>query len=425
MDKTRHLLLAPIILGVLTPAMAQQDEPQSTVAEVDAATRPSFGGPDSVQDQLETDAEPVEAFFDRQLLPAFTEWKNRMQEENAFTPGFDYSAVYLSASDSLGEDDAAGGMLRFYGSWDVAGRDPDSSSTGTFVWKIENRHDYTDIPPSALGFETGYVGLHEPPFSDQKARVTNLYWRQRWDRLTLVAGFLDTTDYVDVYALASPWTGFMNFAFSTGTTTIPLPNDATLGVAVGAWLTDRLYVIGGIADTNSDPTDPFEGFDTFFDDREYFKHFEVGVTSSPDRIYLDNMHLTIWEVDERQNGGTPDGWGLNFSWTRYIDEKWLPFIRAGYADDGGSLMEKSLSIGVGYQPVPGRNLLGVGFNWGDPNESSFPGGLDDQYAVEVFYRINISNELVVTPDIQLIKNPALNPNESTIWMFGLRARLAF
>ena len=111
--------------------------------------------------------------------------------------------------------------------------------------------------------------------------------------------------------------------------------------------------------------------------------------------------------------------------TRYVNEKWLPFIRAGYADDGGSLMEKSLSVGVGYQPVPAKNLLGVGFNWGDPNESSFPGGLDDQYAIEVFYRINISDQLVVTPDVQLIKNPALNPAESTIWMFGLRARLAF
>jgi len=35
------------------------------------------------------------------------------------------------------------------------------------------------------------------------------------------------------------------------------------------------------------------------------------------------------------------------------------------------------------------------------------------------------NELVLTPDIQLIKNLAQNPAESTIWMLGLRARLAF
>jgi porin len=346
-----------------------------------------------------------------------------MQEENGLSIGVDYSAVSLSASESLGEDHAAGGMLRFFGTWDLFGRGSDN--TGALVWKIENRHAYTDIAPSALGFETGYIGLFEPPFSDQKARVTNLYWRQRWDNVTLIAGFLDVTDYVDVYALASPWTGFMNFAFSTGTTTIPLPNDATLGIALGVWLTDRLYVIGGLSDTNSDPTNPFDGFDTFFDEREYFKHFEVGATNSRENIYVDNIHLTIWQVDEREAAKTPDGWGANFSYTRYLDDKWLPYIRAGYADDGGSLMQKSLSVGIAYQPVPGSNLLGAGFNWGEPNESSFESGLDDQYALEVFYRLNISEQLAITPDIQFIRNPAQNPTESSIWVFGLRARMAF
>ena len=74
--------------------------------------------------------------------------------------------------------------------------------------------------------------------------MTNLYYRQRLGqgRITLTGGFLDVTDYVDVFALASPWTGFVNFAFSTGTTTVFLPNDATLGVAAGAMLSRNLYV---------------------------------------------------------------------------------------------------------------------------------------------------------------------------------------
>ena len=75
-------------------------------------------------------------------------------------------------------------------------------------------------------------------------------------------------------------------------------------------------------------------------------------------------------------------------------------------------MEKSLSVGVGYQPVPAKNLLGVGLNWDEPNESSFPGGLNYQYSVEIFYRINISDQFVVTPGIQLIKDPALDPTTS-------------
>ena len=84
----------------------------------------------------------------------------------------------------------------------------------------------------------GYVGLIEPPFSDQGLRLTNLYWRQRFNggRFTLLGGFVDPTDYLDVYAMASPWTGFLNFAFSTGTTTMALPKEG-FGLAAGAMLT--------------------------------------------------------------------------------------------------------------------------------------------------------------------------------------------
>ena len=72
------------------------------------------------------------------------------------------------------------------------------------------------------------------PFSDEEFRVTNLYWRQRLadQRFVFLAGFLDATDFVDVYGLASPWLHFMNFAFSTGSQVVYIPNDAGLGLAV-------------------------------------------------------------------------------------------------------------------------------------------------------------------------------------------------
>ena len=36
----------------------------------------------------------------------------------------------------------------------------------------------------------------------------------------------------------------------------------------------------------------------------------------------------------------------------------MPFLRGGYTEDGGSLLQKSISTGVGYQWVPGRDVLG-------------------------------------------------------------------
>jgi len=87
-------------------------------------------------------------------------------------------------------------------------------------------------------------------------------------------------------------------------------------------------------------------------------------------------------------------------------------------------MQKSVSLGFAYQPVPGSDVLGVGFNWSEPNESTFSPRLRDQYSAEVYYRFNLTPRFAITPDLQLLLNPTLDPERDLIWVFGVRARLA-
>jgi porin len=377
--------------------------------------------PNEVENQITMDRE-TNPLYESRLLAPIHEWKNGVAKKTGFNWSLDYSALFLGVSGSPGEDNASGGMVRFFGYWDLVNRG--GPNKGSLIWKVENRHSYTDVSPSDLGFESGYVGLFEPPFSDQQTRLTNLYWKQNFaeGKWAAVIGFLDVTDFVDVYLLASPWTGFNNFVFSTGSAAMDLPNDATLGVASGGMVAEKVYIQAGIADANSDPTEPFEGFDSVADESGFFKWIEIGFTPGQEKIYFDNIHLTFWHIDERANG-TPDGWGLNASWQKWIDDKWLPFVRGGYTEDSGSLLENSIMVGVGYQPVPMRGMIGFGFNWGRPNEVSF-GDLDDQYTTELFWRYQLTKELAVTPSIQYIKDPALNPEEDSLWAFGLRVRVA-
>ena len=172
-----------------------------------------------------------------------------------------------------------------------------------------------------------------------------------------------------------------------------------------------------------------EGFNTF-GDKEFFSYAEIGWTTSRDMLYHDDAHLTIWQVDEREDANTKSGWGAVFSYSRYLDGfggKVLPFFKAGYAEDGSSLLAKSVSFGAGYQPWHDEgvgSLFGVGLNWGEPNPATFGSGLDDQYAAEMFFRWQVSRELAVTPSIHYFKNPALNPDQDSIWMMGLRLRVA-
>ena len=385
----------------------------------------SLAGPEQVENRLDVDSNQVTSMLPGEFGRGYFNWKDRIRKEHGLDIGGDYSFAYLKASDSPGEDEAFSGMYRFFGSWEATGNGKGNS--GALIWKIEHRHAYGSyIAPGSLGFETGYVGLFLPPFSDQGTRLTNLYWRQRLKGgdLVFIGGYVDTTDYMDVYMLASPWTGFFNFAFSTGSASIPAPNEG-LGMALGGYLNDSLYMIGGFADSNSDPAHPGDGFDTFFNDHEYFSHLEIGWNTTRETAFVNNIHLTLWHADEREAAATPDGWGANLSWSRSVNDHWTTFIRGGYAKDGGSLLEKTLSTGFSYQTVSGGNQVGVAYNWGEPNESSFGSGLRDQHTLEFFYRIQLWKEIAITPGIQYIRNPALDADQNSLWVFGLRTRIAF
>jgi porin len=388
------------------------------------------GGPDSVETTLDVDEEPKDTLFDfgalQGLLTPYFDLKAKLDQDLGVTFGLDYTATYLTADETLGAtDEAASGIFRFYGIWDVIGRG--TGDGGSLVWKLEDRHEYLDTTPSAFAADVGYEGIFERPFTAEGFRWTNLYWNQNLNQggISIVAGFLDVTDYLDVYALSSPWTGFFNSVFSSGSGSILLPEEAALGAAFGAMITDTAYLRAGVVDSNSDPTDPFKAFDEPLGDKEYFASAELGWINSRGRSYEDNTHVTVWHVDDRVMAGTPEGWGANFSFSTLIDDTWMPFVRAGYAEDGGTLLGKSASVGIGYRPSRRGGQLGVGVNWGELNETTFGLGFEDQYTAEVFYRLQVTDHLAVTPDVQYIRNPAMNPAVEGVFVIGVRGRLAF
>ncbi len=393
--------------AIFSSHAAAQD---SSIATQPVAT-PGFGGPNAVENQMADDK------------VSFDGWRNNLKEDHGFSFSVDYTGVVLSANETFTDSTGAGGIARAYGTWDLW-----NEGAGALIWKFEHRHAYGDTSPFDFSMgQMGYVGLQEPPFNDSDFRTQNLYWRQRLNggRSTLIAGILDVTDYVDAFALASPWLHFMNFGFSTGSAAIGLPNDAAVGVAYGSMLTENIYVIAGITDTNGDPSKPLKGFDNFFSDNEYFTSVEIGWTSSHERIILDNTHLTIWHKDRQVELGVNSGWGAAFSYSQYLNDNFMPFVRGAYAEDGGTLLQKSLSVGLGYQTKAFSGLLGLGLNWGEPNEDTFGPGLSDQFAIEAFYRVPVGKRVAITADTQFIKDPALNPDESTLLMLNVRARFVF
>jgi carbohydrate-selective porin OprB len=49
---------------------------------------------------------------------------------------------------------------------------------------------------------------------------------------------------------------------------------------------------------------------------------------------------------------------------------------------------------------------------------------DDQFTAEAFYRFTVSPNFAITPSIQHIINPVLDPSQNSITILGIRGRVA-
>ncbi len=395
-------------------AMAQNESPG------DSLVNEAGSGPASVTGQLNSDANLQKHSSG---FKGYFDWKDGLKNKSNFSYGIDYFSIYQYATGGLpnNEQDAANGVFRVFGSWSPVG--VKSGNQGSLIFKVENRHNYGALQATQdLGFNVGYNGLVAVPFKDMGWGLTNFYWQQQLlnNRLSFLVGILDPADYTNVYGLVDPWNDFFNLTFSTGTT-IPLPNQGP-GLAVRGLITDNIYVLAGFESANGDPADPLWSLDDFFSNNEYFYHAEAGWIGDYGNRFSDNIHLTYWYSAMREAAMVPEGWGLAFSFNRMYD-KWTPFFRAAYSDGGGALCTQSIDVGVGYKINP-KSRAGIGLSWGRPQGAS-ENNLRDQITAEIYYRLHLWRVLTITPDIQLLMNPALNPAEDFIAVFGIRGRIAF
>ena len=382
--------------------------------------RPDFGSTTSTPAQLEEDdriKDPIIRFpaIDNALDGWFAA-KKRLNEASGLQLGFDYNSLYQSASEALGEDDRAwSGVFRLLGKWDVV--NADSDNTGSIVFGVENRHSIDGkIPASALAGEVGYIGVTGTLFNDAESILGNLYYQQRLGgegRGGLIAGRFDPNDFMDVLGYANPWTTFSNVAILLDPS-IAFP-DWSWGIGGGNWLNDQWYLLASVNDANGTITD-----ESFFDGgSEFFSQGEIGWSPSRAERYFTNVHLTAWHVDAREDAGIPTAQGLSLGANKTWNETWMVFARAGWSEGNTPIYNKTATLGVGRLIRQWSDVFGIGVNWGDPPDDS----LRSQWTTEVFYRMQFSQNLQITPSVQWLVDPALNPTEDEIWVTGIRVRL--
>jgi porin len=418
--------------GALASQPDAKDEPAPTDAQMtDVVGDLPINNPASIPEQLRRDAAPkdellqvpgVDKFFD----PWF-DFKADLDENHGLKFGLSFTHLYQWASDTVGpEDDGSGFELLFDGTWTFLGRGTDSPTMAGFEVIYRDRMG-TDIPPVALFTQISSLYPTTVAFGDLGPTVGQLWIQQKFDnRWGFQVGKLFPIAAYDFFPLKNFRTDFVD-GIHAANLVIPLPERGLGGFVMYRPHPD-VYLRLGVHDANADPES--SGFSSLFDDGELFSIFEVGfdpgfMERQPGRPPFGDVHLSLWYQDEREDDNVDDGWGFVLSGSQRFG-RFLPFLRYGYADSGvrgPTPIEHMVNGGVAFDDIFGQSndRIGIGLTWTRPSN----GALDDQGALDAFYRVQLSPRFAVTPTLQLIIDPVRNPDEDVVVVLGIRTRFEF
>jgi porin len=397
---------------------------EQTYDQIDDADNTQLAGPNGVTEELNRDEHVRESFKGFGLFKPWFDWKQEERDKHGLSIGFNAWFLVQTASDSMSDtDDAAGGIYRFQGSWTAF--NGDSGQVGRIEWRIEKRSALGGmLAPADLSGDMGVAALNTA-FGYSGNFTTDLSvlnWTQgfRDHRFGYALGRLASDVYSDSFAFSTFSRGYLNRSFlfnpTQGSTGV-----GSLGVVGKGFVTDQVWLGGHIYDGNAVSGD-FD-LDTFRQ-HEWLKEVEIGWTPSFARRPTDRIQFLYWYKDERVEAGVSSGKGWVVTSSYQASKKLLFFFRAGRSDGGAGVpAEKAASTGLEYAPGVGRAFT-VGLGWAKPSEDTYGPGLANEYVAELSYRFQVTKNVSLLPDIQVVFNPALNPAEDRVWVLGFRASLA-
>jgi carbohydrate-selective porin OprB len=115
------------------------------------------------------------------------------------------------------------------------------------------------------------------------------------------------------------------------------------------------------------------------------------------------------------------GWALSFD--QNLSEEYGVFLRYGGNDGDINGIEHLVSAGFSFlKPFDRQNdQAGAAVSYTHPSD----GELRDEYAAEVYYRLQVTEGFELSGSAQLIVDPSANDNHDVIGVFGVRARILY
>lgn len=121
--------------------------------------------------------------------------------------------------------------------------------------------------------------------------------------------------------------------------------------------------------------------------------------------------------------------GWSFSLEQDLDDSWAVFGRANAASGATGSIRASYALGLALNDPLGRSRadrIGLAIGLSEPaNPPVVPAGASSEKVAETYWRWTVVDWLSLTPDVQLIFDPALAPDRNSVWVVSLRTTLTF
>jgi len=330
----------------------------------------------------------------------------------------EYNSVVQWADRGGDESTAGSGEFRLSGRWKLWGQE--TGNPGLIDAQLRSRHAYSELPPTSWSSSIGSLWPTANGFNDSGWAVPKAYFQQSFgvDRWMVRLGRTAIDGLYDVHALRGQRLFFLNSAFADNPA-VPFPgigpaiivaHRPASSVKLQAGISGSEFLqLGSVGDQ--------------FRDNEWFSAFEFEWTPKLSDRGQTVLRAMYWHSRADSGSSAPDGDGVSTVVQHRFANSTVAFARYSFSSTTASTAEQVVATGVGYMPRWGRrtDLAGLAFAWGRPSVS----GLRDQYTVEWFYRLQITPEVQLTPDVQAIINPSLSAEQDLVWVLGARLRIAF
>jgi high affinity Mn2+ porin len=261
-------------------------------------------------------------------------------------------------------------------------------------------------------------------------RLTEIWYEQAFcDVVRLRLGRIDLTSDFDTNAVANSETDqFLSSGF-VNNLCAEFPEDNSFGAMLWASPCKLMDVGAGVANAGG-------VWDGAFD--APFAILEVDFKPSPFGLQ-GNYRFFGWyngsdhdDLADGTTGGSNRGLGVSFD--QKLDDVVTAFFRCGWQRDELAEVASAWSAGLGMAcSALGRNddTLGVAYGVAAPGETwrklAVAGGASvaDEGHIEIFYNCAVCEHLTISPDIQFVTNADGDRASDEVWVFSLRAQIAY